>query len=192
MSIPCKGHKKIRDDQQQNCCNGGTHFFCEFCGKINDKIGEIRNFDFHVCHFRTDETMTEGNNYIFECRFKVRDYEMDAEGIVNNANYLHYLEMTRHEFCEWAGLSFMEMRNKGIDPVLNRVEIDYMVPLRGGDSVISKMSLSRRGARFIFVQDLFRESDGAQSVHAVVSCVAIENGRITRGDALAAVFAKFI
>ena len=36
---------------------------------------------------------------------KVRDYEVDAEGIVNNANYLHYLEHTRHEFCEEAGLS---------------------------------------------------------------------------------------
>ena len=28
--------------------------------------------------------------YIFETRMEVRDYECDIEGIVNNANYLHY------------------------------------------------------------------------------------------------------
>ena len=33
-------------------------------------------------------------DYIYELPIKVRDYEVDAEGIVNNANYLHYLEHT--------------------------------------------------------------------------------------------------
>ena len=29
--------------------------------------------------------------YQFETRMEVRDYECDIQGIVNNANYLHYL-----------------------------------------------------------------------------------------------------
>ena len=33
--------------------------------------------------------------YVFETRMEVRDYECDIEGIVNNANYLHYTEHTR-------------------------------------------------------------------------------------------------
>ena len=37
--------------------------------------------------------------YVYEREMEVRDYELDAEGIVNNANYLHYLEHTRHGFC---------------------------------------------------------------------------------------------
>ena len=37
-------------------------------------------------------------NYIYELKMKVRDYECDLQGIVNNANYQHYLEHTRHEF----------------------------------------------------------------------------------------------
>ena len=31
---------------------------------------------------------------------EVRDYELDAEGIVNNANYLHYLEQTQYFILE--------------------------------------------------------------------------------------------
>ena len=38
--------------------------------------------------------------YIFELKMKVRDYECDGQGIVNNANYQHYTEHTRHEFIE--------------------------------------------------------------------------------------------
>ena len=32
--------------------------------------------------------------YIFELKMKVRDYECDLQGIVNNANYQHYIEHT--------------------------------------------------------------------------------------------------
>lgn len=38
--------------------------------------------------------------YIFTTRMMVRDYECDIEGIVNNANYLHYAEHTRHLFLQ--------------------------------------------------------------------------------------------
>ena len=34
--------------------------------------------------------------YVFETEMEVRDYECDIQGIVNNANYLHYTEHTRH------------------------------------------------------------------------------------------------
>ncbi len=59
-------------------------------------------------------------SYIFEMPMKVRDYEVDSEGIVNNAVYLHYLEHTRHEFCEHAGMTFRSMHERGIDPVLSK------------------------------------------------------------------------
>ena len=79
------------------------------------------------------------NEYIFSLTLKVRDYELDSEGIVNNANYLHYLEHTRHEFCDMAGFSFKRMQESGIIPVLNRIEVDYKIPLRSGDVMESKL-----------------------------------------------------
>ncbi len=131
------------------------------------------------------------DNYIFEMPMKVRDYEVDSEGIVNNAIYLHYLEHTRHEFCHHAGLSFRDMHNSGIDPVLRKVEIEYIAPLGLGDEMVSKLRLAREGARFIFYQDIFTP-DGRPVVKAVVSCVCIENGRLTRGDVLAEAFKNYI
>lgn len=129
--------------------------------------------------------------YVYELEMSVRDYELDSEGIVNNANYLHYLEHTRHEFCSANGISFAEMQNCGIIPVLNRVEIDYKTPLRSGDCFVSKLWLERRGVRFVFHQDLFKLS-GETVVSAVVSCVCLENGKLDRGDMLVEIFKDFL
>ena len=129
--------------------------------------------------------------YIFELPIKVRDYEVDSEGIVNNANYLHYLEHTRHEFCHSAGFSFRDMHNQGIDPVLRKVEIEYITPLGLGDEMVSKLNISRQGARFIFHQDIYKR-DNRPVVTAIVSCVCLENGRISRGDKLAEAFKDYL
>ncbi len=129
--------------------------------------------------------------YIFELPMKVRDYEVDSEGIVNNAVYLHYLEHTRHEFCEFAGTSFRSMHERGIDPVLSKVEIEYKTPLGLGENFTSCLNLSREGARFIFLQDIYNSS-GKLVVKAKVSCVSTVNGRLTRGDEIAEAFAKYL
>lgn len=57
-------------------------------------------------------------NYIYELEMKVRDYECDLQGIVNNANYQHYLEHTRHEFLTSVGISFAALHEQGVDPVV--------------------------------------------------------------------------
>ncbi len=135
--------------------------------------------------------MNENDKYIFELTIKVRDYEVDVEGIVNNANYLHYLEMTRHEFCEMAGLSFAKMHEMGWAPVLRKAEIEYITPLRMGDTMVSKLALQRDGARFIFIQDIYKQ-DSSPVIKAVTTCVCLENGRLSRGDKLAEVFKKYL
>lgn len=132
------------------------------------------------------------DKYIFQLEMKVRDYEVDCENIVNNAVYLHYLEHTRHEFCQWAGLSFRDMHNRGIDPVLNKVEIEYRVPLRSCELFLSRLWVEMKGPRFIFHQDIFKKETGDLVVTATVSCVCLENGKLTRGTMLKEKFKKFL
>ncbi len=131
------------------------------------------------------------DDYIYSLPIKVRDYEVDAEGIVNNANYLHYLEHTRHEFCEQAGLSFREMHARGLDPVVTHIDIRYLKSLGLGDSMVSRLSISRRGPLFIFRQDIFTP-EGEAVVRATVDIASFENGRLSRGDALAEAFKDYL
>ena len=131
------------------------------------------------------------DKYVYELPIKVRDYEVDAEGIVNNANYLHYLEHTRHEFCQFAGFTFREMHSQGIDPVLRKVEIEYLTPLGLGEEMISKLNISRKGARFIFQQDIYKP-DGTPVVKSIVTVACLENGRLGRGELLAQKFEKYL
>lgn len=128
----------------------------------------------------------------FEFEMAVRDYEVDSQGIVNNAVYLHYLEHSRHEFCEMAGTSFRDMQRRGIDPVLRRVEIEYLTPLRLADRFLSRLTMRRRGPRFVFHQELFRLPDMEPVAVADATIVCLEQGHLSRGDVLARAFAKYI
>lgn len=127
------------------------------------------------------------SRYRFVLPMAVRDYEIDYQGIVNNANYLHYMEHTRHEYCRGAGLSFGRMHELGIDPVIARADIEYRMPLRIGDEFFSCLAIERKGPRFVFVQDIYK-TDGTPVVHARLTVACIENGRLTRGDILAETF----
>ena len=133
------------------------------------------------------------DKYIFTLEIAVRDYELDSEGIVNNAVYLHYLEHTRHAFVKQEGIPFGSLTSDGLIPVVRRMEIDYHTPLRTGDVMLSRLWIERKGARFIFNQDIFRKADGAPVVSAVVTIVCMEkDGRINRGDDLAARIARYL
>ena len=59
-------------------------------------------------------------DYAFEIEMKVRDYECDLQGVVNNSNYQHYMEHARHEFLETTGTSFSALHNQGIDVMVSR------------------------------------------------------------------------
>ena len=123
-------------------------------------------------------------DYIFQVEIGVRDYELDSEGIVNNANYLHYLEHTRHALVKSRGYSFGQMSADGIIPVVSRIEVDYKSALRSGDVMESKLWVERQGVRYLFHQDIYNKKNGQLVVRAIVSIVAIVNGQLSRGAEL--------
>jgi len=70
---------------------------------------------------------------LFTVGLKVRDYECDMQGIVNNAVYQNYLENARHEFLLSRGVNFADLTKRGIIVIVTRAELDYKKPLRSGD-----------------------------------------------------------
>ncbi|MDO9341470.1 MAG: acyl-CoA thioesterase, partial [Bacteroidales bacterium] len=112
--------------------------------------------------------MTE-TNHQYSLEFVVRDYECDLQGVVNNANYQHYLEHARHEFLISKGVSFVQLHEEGIDLIVTKVEIDYKYPLKSRDKFIVRLNIQREGnARLVFNQDIYRMPDEKHVVHAKV------------------------
>jgi acyl-CoA thioester hydrolase len=120
--------------------------------------------------------------YDFELTIKVRDYECDLQGVVNNSNYQRYMEHTRHEYLESLGENFGAMHAQGVDAFVSRVDIQFKNPLRSGDSCLSCLRTSKEGAKLVFHQDLFRLSDGLLAAKGKVDIVVVENGKLTRGE----------
>ncbi len=131
-------------------------------------------------------------NYVYETRMEVRDYECDIEGIVNNANYLHYIEHTRHLFLKSLGVSFADAHAKGHDAVVARMSMQFKVPLRCDDEFVSKLALEKDGLRYVFYQDLFRASDHKLSFRSKVELVCLVNGRLANSSFYDEAFKDFI
>ena len=129
---------------------------------------------------RSDQTKRNMKEYAYQLRMKVRDYECDMEGIVNNANYQHYMEHTRHEFLLQAGISFAEMLEQGIVSVVARITIDYKTPLRSRDEFLSCLSISQEGVRYVFHQDIYRASDMKLAARGKVDVVCLVDGKLSR------------
>jgi acyl-CoA thioester hydrolase len=117
-------------------------------------------------------------SYSFTLEFIVRDYECDLQGVVNNANYQHFLEHARHEFLISKGINFVQLHEEGVDLIVTKVEIDYKYPLRSRDKFIVSVNIEREGnARLLFLQDIYRLPDNKLIVNARVTGVATKKGR---------------
>lgn len=131
-------------------------------------------------------------DYRFTTEIPVRDYECDIQGIVNNANYLHYTEHTRHLFLQAAGLSFAALHAEGIDPVVARMQLQFKAPLRPDDTIVSRLWIEKASLRYIFHHDLYRKSTGTLCHRAAVEIVALVNGRLAASPRLDQALAPYL
>ncbi len=123
---------------------------------------------------------------------EVRDYECDIQGIVNNANYLHYLEHTRHKFIKTIGLDFAALHEMGIDVVVARMSLQYKIPLRSGDAFLSRLHMTKEGLRYIFHQEIYRKEDLRMCLKAKVEAVCVIGGRLSDSVVLVNAFSSYL
>ena len=132
------------------------------------------------------------DDYKFTHEMKVRDYECDLQGIVNNANYQHYMEHSRHELLSKLGVNFGKLHEDGIDAMVAKITIEYKIPLRSGDKFVVGINLERKGPKIIFYQDIYRLSDGNLCTKGIVETICVENGRLTRGAIFDEIFKDYL
>lgn len=111
--------------------------------------------------------------------FKVRDYECDLQGVVNNAVYQNYLEHARHEYLHSVGIDFAALARAGINLVVVRIELDYRFSLRSGDAFFVTTRMERESrVRLLFVQDIIRMPDKKLIMNGKIVGTALnERGR---------------
>lgn len=121
-------------------------------------------------------------DYIFEIQLKVRDYECDIQGVVNNAVYQSYLEHARHEYLLSKDKSFKELTTQGVLLMVSRIEMDFKKSLSSTDLFTVQLRTERQGVKLVFFQDIVRLSDQALCLKAKVEVIAKVNDKLSRGE----------
>lgn len=118
---------------------------------------------------------------MFRVDLKVRDYECDIQGVVNNAVYQNYLEHSRHEFLTHNQVDFVALAKQQIHLMVIRAELDYKDSLKPGDDFYITVELKRESrVKYGFVQNIYRSVDDKLMLKAYVIGVALnERGRPT-------------
>lgn len=121
--------------------------------------------------------------YLFESSVKIRDFECDMQGVVNNAYYHNLLEQTRIEFLESIGIDTKSWsRDLGVEFIVYETTIQYRSPIVAGETFRSCLNLTQEGARFVFNQEFRRLGNNELCIKARVDVVIVINETLTRGD----------
>ena len=128
---------------------------------------------------------------LFRYEMKVRDYECDIQGVVNNANYQHYFEHARHEFLLSEGVSFSKLHNEGIDFMVSKAVIEYKVSLRGDDRFVVAIDMKREGVKLVCLQNIYRLPDNKLCAKGRLEIISLKDGRLTRGEKFDELFTHF-
>ena len=116
-----------------------------------------------------------------ETKLRVRYSETDAQGIVNNANYLSYFEVGRVEWLRAAGLSYKELEARGYGFVVVEVRAFYKRAARFDDELGLRTrlaELSRASLRFEYA--LLRGGEVLATGYTRHGCVKLTSGRPSR------------
>ncbi|WP_319381674.1 acyl-CoA thioesterase [Thiomicrorhabdus sp.] len=115
------------------------------------------------------------SNPLYRLQMESRDHECDIQGIVNNAHYQHYFEHARHRFLQAHNIEFDKLAQTGINLVVQKIQIEYFVPLKAYDVfevTVSVHALSK--IRYQFEQEIIDQQTGKKISRATTNVIAAD------------------
>lgn len=82
---------------------------------------------------------------MFKTILKVRTYECDSYGHVNNATFLNYCEVARVELLEKMGYDLAGLKKAGFLLVIVKIEMEYKKPAYANDELEVSVDWIERG-----------------------------------------------
>lgn len=106
---------------------------------------------------------------------RVVGFETDFAGVVSNTRYLEYMERGRYALLEATQMKVTEMVAQfGVQPIVRRVEIEYLGSARHEESLMLKVQVAEIGRTACFLEyELTRQNDGAVLMRARQTLVFI-------------------
>ena len=100
---------------------------------------------------------------MFTVRVRVRGYELDMNGHVNQAVYMQYGEHARWELLRAAGISGEALTSSGVGTIVLELTIRFLSELRDGDELDVTCSYRPKGAKTFAIAHDLRRADGVRA-----------------------------
>lgn len=113
----------------------------------------------------------------YEYSIRVRGYEMDSFGHVNNAVYLSYLEQARWEILRSRNL-FDYFKDSAVFLVVTDADLHYSREIKVFDEIIISTDLKRQPPYLVFRQVIRMAGSGDVVMRGTIRTLLVDRDRI--------------
>ena len=127
--------------------------------------------------------MESTDRFRISTEMQVMYFDTDASGVVHNIAYLRFIETARTLLALRMGMSFQEIAQTQIHPIVVRTEIDYRKPALLGDNItVNGRITESSGVRFWVGFEVVRPSDNCLLVtcRQALALIRMPGGRPVR------------
>lgn len=113
----------------------------------------------------------------FSIEMEVRDNELDAQGIVNNSNYMIYLSHARHKHGELLNINHSDFAKRNLNLIVTSCTMKFKNSLLANDqfTVTSRICPDDLPYHWSHKQEIKRISDGKTILKATFSATCVNN-----------------